>query len=173
MKLWLLLGLAFLVQEPISTGAVLFEAYTSHYNFLIIHVVFLLATLVDVVVGYYLGLFIRKKFGERKMIRWMQVKLDHFASFIGEKGKVVALVVYSPIIFPLSGIFVPWLDISLAEALIFITIGEIIFWYLPEWLLVFGIHSFITNSFTALYVLIIVITLLSLLPRYFSRGRRK
>lgn len=173
MKLWLLLGAAFLVQEPVSTSVIMLEVYRLHYNIWLIHLLFCGATLLDVVIGYYLGAFVRKKFGERKLFAWVQRKLDAFTAFVGENGKIVALIVYSPIVFPLSGIFVPWLDISLNEALIFILIGEIIFWYVPEWLIVLGIKTFVTNPFTAVYTIIIVLTVLSVITQYFLRRKSK
>jgi membrane protein YqaA with SNARE-associated domain len=168
MKLWFLLTLIFLIQEPVSTGAVLLEAYHLHYNVWMIHALFSAATLLDIVIGYYLGVFIEKKFGRQKMVAWIRTKFEKFAAFIGEKGKVVALIVYAPIIFPFSGIFVPWLDISLPEALIFIFIGELIFWYVPEWLLVLGVKTFVTNPITGILTIVIVSIVLIAIPWYFS-----
>jgi membrane protein YqaA with SNARE-associated domain len=167
-----LLTLLFFIQEPISTGAVLLEVYHLHYNLWIIHALFSLATLVDIAVGYYLGIFIRKRFGDRKMVSWLTTRFETFSNFIGKNGNIVALIVYAPLIFPIGGIFVPWLDITLTEALIFTFIGELIFWYIPEWLLVLGIRVLATDPFTALYLLIIVCTILILPLKYFS-GRNK
>ena len=84
MKLWLLLTLAFLVQEPISTGAVLLEVYKLHYNLWIIHLLFAATTLLDIVVGYWLGKFIDKKWGKQKMVAWVRVKFEKFSAFMGE-----------------------------------------------------------------------------------------
>lgn len=173
MKLWLLLGLAFLVQEPISTGVILIQVYQLHYNVWLIHLLFSLATLLDIAIGYYLGAFIRKRYGEARAYAWIKTQLEKFASFMGRNGKIVTLVVYAPILFPISGIFVPWLDISLTDGLIYIFIGEIIFWYVPEWLVVLGIKTFVGNPFTALYAAIIIFTLLSVIVQYFSRRRSK
>jgi membrane protein YqaA with SNARE-associated domain len=173
MKLWFVLALAFLVQEPLSTGAVLFDAYRLHYSIGIIHLLFCVATLLDVVIGYYLGVFIDKKFGRQKLFAWIKTKLEKFVAFVGEYGKVAALVVYAPIIFPFSGIFVPWLDISLAEALVFIFIGEVLFWYIPEWFLVLGIKTFATNPLTGILIVAVVSVLLIVIPGFFSKGEPK
>lgn len=173
MKLWLLLTLAMFVQEPISTAAVLLQAYQLHYNIWLIHLIFALATIIDIAVGYYLGLLIKKKFGDRKLVKSLDERLEKFSAFIGTNGKIFALIVYSPIIFPISGFFIPWLDISFGEALVFTFIGEIIFWYLPEWLIVLGIKIFVGNPFTALYIIIIVSTLLSLGVKYLFDRKQK
>ncbi len=173
MKLWLLLTLALFVQEPISTGAVLLSAYQLHYNVWFIHILFSLATLIDIAVGYYVGAFVLKKFGRKKLIAWAESKFEKFAAFLGENGKVVTLIVYSPMIFPISGFFIPWLEVSFTEALVLTFIGEVIFWYLPEWLLVLGIKTFIANPFTALYIIIIISTSLSFAIKYFLERKHK
>lgn len=115
MKLWLLLALMFLIQEPISTGAVLLEAYQLHYSIWIIHALFCAATLLDILIGYYAASYIDRKFGDQRLVAWAKAKFEKFDAFVGEKGKIAALIVYAPIIFPFSGIFIPWLDISLTE----------------------------------------------------------
>lgn len=52
-------------------------------------------------------------------------------------------------------------------------IGEAIFWYLPEWLVVLGVKTFAANPFTAFYIFVIVFTLLIAPIKYFSRQRKK
>ena len=167
MKLWLLITLTLFVQEPISTGAVLWSAYQLHYNFWIIHAIFAIATLIDIAAGYYLGKFVRRKLSQRNAIAKAEAKLEKFSAFLGRNGKIVTLIVYSPIIFPISGFFIPWFDISLTDALVFIFIGEVLFWYIPEWLLVFGIRTFVTDPFTALYIIVVVSTLITFAIKYF------
>ena len=58
MKLWILLTLTFLIQEPITSSGILFEAYQHHYNIWLIHLLFSVATLFDIIVGYYVGIYI-------------------------------------------------------------------------------------------------------------------
>jgi len=172
MKLWLLLTLTLFAQEPISTGAVLLDAYQLHYNLLVIHLIFAAATLIDIAAGYYLGKFVRQRFGQQKMIAWAESKLEKFSALLGKNGKIVTLIVYSPMVFPISGFFIPWLDIPFVDALIYTFIGEIIFWYVPEWLLVLGIRTFVSDPFTALYIIIVFSTLISLAIKYFWDSKR-
>ncbi len=173
MRLWLLLVLTFIVQEPISTSAVLLQAYQDHYNVWLIHLLFVAATVFDILVTYYLGVFIQKRFGNRRISLWLKKKLEQFSSFIGEKGRVVALIVYAPMLFPVSGFFIPWLDIPLGQALPYLFIGETIFWYLYVWLLVLGVRSVTSNAQSALYLILIVGAAVALSAKYFSRRPAK
>ena len=162
MDLWFLLTGAFIVQEPISSSVILLQAYQSHYNVWLITFLFSAITILEIVAGYYLGIWIEKRFGTHRLIAYIKKRLDAFSAFIGKYGKVVALVVFVPIIFPVAAIFIPWLGVSLTEALIYIFIGEFIFWYAYEWLIVLGVHSFVADSHTALLVIFGISVLLSI-----------
>jgi membrane protein YqaA with SNARE-associated domain len=161
MNLWLLLALVFIIQEPISSSVILLQAYQSHYNVLLITLLFSAITIAEIIIGYYLGLWIEKKFGRHKLMASIKKRLDAFSAFIGKYGKVIGLIVFAPIIFPISAIFVPWFEVSLAEAVAYVFIGELIFWYAYEWLIVFGVHSFVADSRWALLVILVVSVALS------------
>jgi membrane protein YqaA with SNARE-associated domain len=162
MQLWLLLTLAFIVQEPISSSVILLQAYQSHYNVWLITALFSVITIIEIVVGYYLGPWIEKKFGTRRLVATIKKRLDAFSAFIGEYGKIVGLIIFAPIIFPVAAIFVPWFEVSLAEAIAYVLIGELIFWYAYEWLLVLGVHSFVTDQRWALFAIFAVSVVLSI-----------
>jgi len=161
MDLWLLLTLAFIIQEPISSSVILLQAYQSHYNIWLITLLFSAITILEIIAGYYLGRWIEKKFGTKRPIAWLKKRVDAFSQFVGKYGNVVGLIVFIPLIFPISAIFVPWFDVSLGEAIAYVWIGEFVFWYAYEWLLVFGVHSFIANSRWALFAVFVISALLS------------
>lgn len=173
MTLWLLLTLAFIVQEPISTSAILLRAYEAHYNIWLIHLLFIAATTFDIALGYYIGRFLTKHFGNSKFILYLRKKLEGFKQFAGEKGMIAALIIYSPILFPISAIFIPWLDVSVSVAALCMIAGEILFWYLYIWLIVLGANSIAANAHYAFYIVIILSIILTLLTGYFSKGRRQ
>lgn len=154
MTLWFLLAAAMIVQEPISASAVLLSAYQSHYNLWLIHLLFSAATIFDIVVTYYLGIFISRKYSHWRIIIYLKGKFETISSFMGKRGKIAALIVAVPLLFPVSGIIVPWLGVTCLEALVFVFIGEWIFWYGYEWLLVLGASTFARDSHFALYVVI-------------------
>lgn len=173
MQLWSLLTLVFLIQEPISTTGVLLRAYELHYNIWLIHLLFIIATVVDVVIGYYIGIFIKNRFKESKFVTYLDKKAEGFSKFLGGKGKIMTLVFYVPLLFPISIILVPWFDISLTEALIYIFLGELIFWYAYVWLLVLGVNSFASNARNAFYIIIVISIIFTFGLQYFYKKNTK
>lgn len=162
MTLWLLLALVFIIQEPISTSVILLEAYQSHYNLWLIHLLFTVITVGEIIIGYYLGRWIEEKFSTSRFVASLKKRVDGFSAFVGKYGKVVGLIVFIPLAFPLTAIIVPWFEVSLTEAVIYVFIGEVIFWYAYEWLLVLGVHSFITDSRWALGAILLVSAAISI-----------
>jgi membrane protein YqaA with SNARE-associated domain len=169
MPLYALLFVLFIAQEPVSTDAVLLEAYQNHYNVWIIHALFVVATVLDIVVGYYFGAWLHRRFSENKMMR----RFADWARSIsgrGTYGEYLYLIVWSWVAFPFSAVLAPWLDISFKRTLIYMFIGDLIFWYGSEWLVVLGVKTFVPNPLDALYGVVLVSLLIALLMRYLRRG---
>jgi membrane protein YqaA with SNARE-associated domain len=173
MKLYLLLFIAFILQEPITSNALLLEAYQYHYNIWIIHALFVIATMIDATIFYNIGARIHKKFQERKVVRYTKEKVTSFLEFAGKHGKRIALFIYGPIIFPLSSVIAPWIEISFWDSFIFLFLGDLLFWYGGEWLLVLGVKSFVSNKYYALYVIISTSVLISFIFRYIRKRQLK
>ncbi len=169
MSLYFLLFGDFLLQEPISAGALLLEGYQHHYNVWIIHLLFVIATVLDTACFYYLGVFFHKKFSHGKLVLYTKNKAEAFLKFAGKNGQRIALFVYGPIIFPISAFIAPWLEISFWDALVFLFLGDLVFWYGSEWLVVFGVKSFIPDPQWALYSVLIIFTLLAFGTKYFRK----
>lgn len=149
----LLLLLTFIIQEPISSGVLLMHAYQSGYNPWIIHLLFIAGTLIDIVLGYWIGSYIHKRFSDKRLVKYLRVQLEKLLAFIGKRGKIVGLILFAPMIFPISALFIPWVGISLGEAMVYLLIGETIIWYGSEWLLVLTTKAFVSDSHVALYAI--------------------
>ncbi len=170
MRLWLFLLIAFIIQEPISANIFLLQAVQQEYNPWLIHTLFLIATIFDILLGYWLGNIIRKSlFTSGRIGNYLNVHFEKFGRFVGKNGTRLALFFYSPIIFPLSALFPPLLGISLRETFIFSLLGEILCWYSVEWLVVLGVKTFIPNPILAIYVIGILSALILLILRYFFK----
>jgi membrane protein YqaA with SNARE-associated domain len=172
MKLYILLFLAFLLQEPISSNAILLEAYQYHYNVWILHLLFIIATAFDAICFYYLGSYIQKKFSQSKIVLYAKRKSQSFLEFAGKKGTRIALFLYGPIIFPISAFIAPWVEISFWDSFIFLFLGDLVFWYGSEWLLVLGVKSFIPDPHLALLG-IFVLSIFFIVAIRFLRKRIK
>ncbi len=85
MNLWLLVFFAFLVQEPVSSDILLLEAYQYHYSIWIIHALFVIATLVDVAVGYLLGVWMQRRLAgsNARIVRYSLRTAEAFSEFAG------------------------------------------------------------------------------------------
>jgi membrane protein YqaA with SNARE-associated domain len=171
MKLYLLLFGLFIVQEPISSGGGLLEAYQHHENVWIIHLLYIVATTIDIVVGYYVGKLIQVRLKESKFFLYAKRKADAFTASQGNMSRRIALLLYGPILFPISAFITPWLDIPFSEAFIFLFLGDLLFWYGPEWLVVLGIKSFIPDPTIALYGVLILIIVIMFGVNYFKKKK--
>jgi membrane protein YqaA with SNARE-associated domain len=169
MPLYLLLFGLFIVQEPVSTDAILLEAYQYHYNVWIIHLLFIIATLLDIVVGYAIGKWLQRRFSENKVMQ----RFVHWARSVsgpGTYGQYLFLFVWSTVLFPFSAVLAPWLDIPFWRTLVCMFIGDLVLWYGVEWLVVLGVKTFVPDPIDALYGVVAASLLLALLMRYLKRG---
>ena len=173
MKIYFLLFIAFLLQEPISSNALLLQAYQSGANVWIIHVLFVVATVLDTVCFYYFGVYIDRKYSQNKMVLYIKKKMNSFADFVGKNGTGIALFLYGPIIFPFSALVVPWIDISFADALVFLFLGDVVFYYAPAWLVVLGVKSFVTSPTLALIAILVVTVVIGLGTKFFQKKFQK
>ncbi len=169
MRIYVLLFAAFIIQEPITANALLLSAYQSHANIWIIHGLFIVATALDAIVLYYLGTLARNRFAEAKIVQWTKKKAGSFLDFAGKNGTRIALFVYGPIIFPISAFITPWLGISFRNSFIFLFLGDLIFWYGSLWIVVLGVKSFIPDPKYALYGVIGIALVVTILLHYIRR----
>lgn len=169
MSLYVLLFLLFLVQEPISTDAVLLEAYQYHYNIWVIHALYVVATLLDITVGYWIGAWMHRRFSQKEWAQKLVRKARIFTGAAGKYGEYVFFFLGGPILFPLSTVVAPWLDFSFAKTLFFLFLGDLVFWYGSEWLVVLGVKSVIPDPLGALFGVVFISLLIALALRYFQR----
>lgn len=169
MLLYLLLFGLFLVQEPVSTDAILLEAYQYHYNVWIIHLLFIAATLLDIVVGYAIGKWLHRRFSENKVMQHF-VHWARSVSGQGTVGEYLYLFIWSTVLFPFSAVLAPWLDIPFWRTLICMFIGDFVLWYGVEWLVVLGVKTVIPDPIDALYGVVALSLLVALGMRYLKRG---
>ena len=171
MSLWLLLFIAFLPQEPVTSNALLLKVYQLHYNMWLIHLLFVVATVLDILVGYYLGLYLYKHFQKNKIAIYAKTKAEQFKKFASAQSLNFALFMYGPIIFPISAFIAPWLGISFWNAFIYLFVGDLIIWYGGEWLLVLGIN-FISDPEMALFGILAVSVLIAGGIRYYRNHKK-
>ncbi|MDB5238148.1 MAG: hypothetical protein JWM46_418 [Candidatus Kaiserbacteria bacterium] len=165
---WLLFAV-FLVQDPITSSAVVLEAYRHGYSPLLIHAIFLAATLMDIAAGYGIGWLLMRRYAQSRLTLKARGYAERLLHSFGAHGHAVALILIAPAFFPLSAIFPPFLGISMARSIAYLLIGEIVFWYVFIWAIVFGLHIFGFDLRTSLYVLLAGGVCFVLVKRYVWR----
>lgn len=151
---WLFVAFALISQELVAINAVIFKTYNGHYNVILIHLLFIVATLLDIWTGFYVGKFVQKKYPNGKLTRFTKKWIDKFQNYIGKKGKRLAILILGAFGFPYVNAFiVSWLNVSFREATVILTIGNMIS-YTLLWLIVLGITSLIPNPLIAFAAII-------------------
>ncbi len=173
MNTYLLLFLAFLLQEPISTNVLLLHAYQSHHLVWVIHLLFVIATLCDIAVFYYLGVLTHQKYKDHKFVLAIKKRTESFLSYLGKNNTRFALFLYGPIIFPLSAFIAPWVEISFWDSFIFLFLGDLLFWYGALWFLVLGVKTLFPDPHLALVAIFVVSVLTSIGIKYLRRSKQQ
>jgi len=171
--IYLLLFGTFLLQEPISSGGVLLDALNQHVSVWIIHLFFIVTTSIDVIVGYYAGRYIERRFENSKFVKFCKRKAEELNLYAGRYGQKVMIVVFGQILFPISAIMMPWLEVSLLDSLIYLFLGELIFWYALLWLVVLGVGRGVTSGANALYLVLLVSAVVSVGVGYLRHRAKK
>ena len=171
MALWIALVAAFIVQEPISSNAVLLTAYERHYDIWLIHLAFVGATSFDMMLGYALGTLLKRRVGSHRIAAGLVRKFHALFDFSRPRSRRSVLFLYGPMIFPVSALLAPLFGVSLLETCLWIGSGNLILWYGVEWLIVLGVASFVPDPLLALDAAIIVSGGLALLGRAIIQRR--
>lgn len=176
MKLWIWIIVALLFQELVSTNVILLEAFQKHYNVWIIHLIFVVGTAVGIIVGYWLGHWVQKTFHHNKAVTYLQHRARKISKFMGKNGTRLSLVFLSIIDFNFMDSFLAaWLDVSFWEIFTFLFIGNLL-WYISQWLIILGIHTYVHNPYQAFSILIGASIVLTIVFKFVSekilKGKR-
>lgn len=173
MKLWLLIALVLTLQEGLSVLAVLLKAYQLHYSFVGITAIWLLVTVLQIALGYFLGKRIQKRFAGSKFEVWINKHAHKLEKSIDKSGEKVALVLFASIISPGIGAFLAsWLDISFPTIFLYSLLGDT-FWYASTWATVLGAIQILSRLKEGLIVVLVVIVLVNVLPYLLKRKVKK
>jgi membrane protein YqaA with SNARE-associated domain len=164
MKQWLFIAFILISQEVVLFNGLLLKTHQGAYSLSLIFILFIIATTLDIVVGYCLAIWAKKKWRKGKVVAFANKWTDRFHAFVGKRGKWLALLLLGNFSFPYLNAFIAgWLGIAFGEMFIFLFIGNMIN-FATSLLLVLGVASFIPNpSFAflgiiAVSILIVIVT---------------
>ena len=151
---WLFILLTLFVQEPTSTDAAIFLVRENHINLWLINILWLVATTIDIAVGYALGKWIQRTFQETRFGRWAEKWAVRIENFIGKNGERFTIILLGIINFPyLNAFIVSWLKLNFKNIFILIFIGDAIYWGIA-WAINIGVRNYVADPHVALYVVV-------------------
>ena len=164
-KIWLFVIVSLFIQEPTSTDAAIFQIRHFHFNIFWINLIWIIATVFDIWLGYIIGKCIQKKFQGKKIEVWSSKWATRVENFIGKKGEKFALILLGIINFPyINSFLASWLKISFKNVFMLIFIGDAIYWAIA-WGINIGVRNFIIDPHLALYVVVGASLLFSILAK--------
>ncbi len=151
---WFFIIFAIMGQEVISLNAMVFGVYHLHFHVGLINILFMLATILDIFVGFFLGKYIHRKIKHGKIIAFVEKWSTRFHKHAGKSGRKVAFILLGSFGFPyVNGFLASWVCMPFLEALIFIFIGNML-WYGTIWLITLGTVSTVPNPWIAICIII-------------------
>ncbi|MDB5188911.1 MAG: hypothetical protein JWM92_509 [Candidatus Nomurabacteria bacterium] len=171
MKQWPWVILILFVQETVTLNGLLVKTHQWDYSIWIITLLFIIATTVDIIIGYAIGRYAKKRFNNGK-VKAFAVKWSlRLTAYMGKHQRKIYLVLLGYFSFPYLNAFITaWLDISFAESFFYLFVGNMIF-YITSWLLVLGITSIVPNPFIA-FIAVILVTILVTIAARIWRARK-
>ena len=165
MKLWAFIITTLFLQEPASTDAAIFLVRQNHINLLLINLFWLIATAIDITVGYLIGKWIQKNFSETKFERWAEKWASKIKDFIGRKGGRFAMILLGVINYPYANAFIfSWLKVSFRNIFVLTLIGDLIYW-ITEWIINISVRNYFSNPHTVLFIVIGIGLLISVISK--------
>lgn len=152
--LWFYIILSLIVQETASTSFFLSQARTHSLNVWLLHLIWLLATSLDVYLGYKIGSWVSQKLGNNKVVIWINTRSDRVKNAIGKRGEAISMFLLGAISFSYVNAFLgSWLKIDFKKILIFTVLGNLI-WYITLWGVGIGIHKAVSDQRLAIYLIV-------------------
>lgn len=145
------------VQEIVSLNALLFATHQGTYSPTLIHILFVVATLVDIIIGFYVGKLLQKKTYQSKITNWIRNLSERFSLSTKKHKRWLVLLLLGNLSFPyINAVVAGYLDMPFWESMFFIFLGNITY-YITLWLLVLGASSLTKNIYLAFAIVIAVI----------------
>jgi len=158
MKHWLLVLFILLVQETVTLNGLLVKAHEGEYSLWLIAIFFIIFTILDIVIGHFLGKFVKRKFNKGNVRSFAKKWANRLRDYIGKHGSNIYLLFLGYFSFPyLNSFITSWLDIPFWDSFWYLFFGNILF-YITSLLLVLGITSIVPDPLMA-FVAVILITI--------------
>ncbi|MEI6352773.1 MAG: hypothetical protein WCO35_02450 [Candidatus Nomurabacteria bacterium] len=155
-----------IIQEPVSTDTGIFFIRENHLNLFLINILFVLLSVLDITVAYFLGKYLQKRFSHKKIIIKSKTIASKLENFIGKKGEFFSLILIGIINTPyLDSFLASWLNIKFKKVLTLVLIGDVIWWCI-SWYINIKVRQNVSNPYAALYVVVFIALIITIFSRY-------
>lgn len=162
---FVILFFVLMVQEPISSGIFIHKAIDNGYGFFVIFIIFILATILDILIGYSLGKVIRSRGKGAAIYTFLHKKVTKY-NIKSNSLNIFSYGVFVVPFFPYSTLLSGLLDIGLKKSLILHLFGEITLWFSFVYSAVMGV-KYLNNNL--LYIIIFIVLLLIVMKFIYSK----
>lgn len=154
---WPFATFALVSQSVIAMNALIFQVYTAAPQCAwIIHILFTIITIVEIVIGYVIGKYVRNHFTKGRLVRFAEYcsgKLRK-VSGTGKWANYLALFILANFSYPYVNAFIAaWFGLSFGESLLFLAIGNLT-GYILYWAFVTGVIHAVPSTPIALCIII-------------------
>jgi hypothetical protein len=170
MKYYSTLFIAFIFQEPITSGLAMLNAIKNGVTQTEIFIIFIFSTSLDIVIGFSIGLVIRNYFRNTKVDLFIQKYVNKISKYSNKKSSQIFLLFVGTSIFPVSTILVPFLGYSFKKTFIVFILGEICLWYSFVWATVVGVNYFVKDLYYGLGTVALLIFLFNTLIKFYTKN---
>ena len=159
------------LQEIVSINALVFATHHGLYPALLIHVLFVIATIFDIVVGYFVGTFLRKKTLHTRVTAYIHKLSDRFSLSTKKYRRWFVLFLLGNFSFPyINSCIAGYLGMPFWESSFFIFIGDVV-WYVSIWLVVLSVSAVVKNIYIAFIIIIVIAFLIMALLKKVNMKR--
>jgi membrane protein YqaA with SNARE-associated domain len=152
--LWTSLIVAVLIQESALITAVFVAAQQDHIAVWIIHLLWAAATVLDMYLGYWLGLFVKHHSRHTRFHAWTDQWAGHVRRFLGHHGEALWIGILAIADFPYVNTFIAaWIGIPRKTSFIATFLGNLV-WYVLIWGAILGVRTLTINPYWAVPVII-------------------
>lgn len=171
MSLWLLVTLVLIVQETLSTNFVLFHAVSEDFPLSAVHLIFIVGTLLDILVGFSLAKVLQKWLSNWRSLSSWSSRISSWVKLrLGNNVERCGLFAMGTLAQPYITAFVgSWLGIRFIDVVVVAFLSDLI-WYIYTLVLVFSARSFLPPKYAL--VGLVCLTVLLLIAMRLIRARR-
>jgi membrane protein YqaA with SNARE-associated domain len=157
------------VQEVVTLNALIFATHEGWYSPLLIHTLFVATTIIDIIIGFLIGKYLKKKTFNAKITTSIQKMSACFLKTTNQYQRWFGLFLLGNLSFPyVNSCIAGYLDLPFWESSLFIFLGDIVY-YICLWLLILGITSIIKNLYLAFGIVAVLMFIVIVISKKVRR----